>query len=38
MRSVMATPTQKVRVTPRNRLEVQAESAGGIGTWIATLV
>jgi hypothetical protein len=32
----MATPIQKVRVTPRKRVDVHAESASGTGVWIAT--
>ena len=33
-----ATPTQNVRVTPRNRADVHAESFAGTGVWIASLV
>jgi hypothetical protein len=36
--SVIATPTQKIRETPRNRAEVHAESPSGTGVWIASLV
>ena len=35
---VIATPIQKIRVTPRNLVDVHSDNASGTGVWIAVVV